>query len=142
MGAVVNMRPELFGAVVALVPFTNVITAMLMPELPLTVVEWEQWGNPADAEQFAYMLSYSPYENVAAMNYPPILVKAGLNDLQVPYWDPAKWVARLRTQKADVNPLLLITNMAAGHSGASGRYDHLREEAQVYAFLIDTLDGI
>jgi oligopeptidase B len=142
MGAVTNMRPDLFGAVVALVPFTNVITAMLMPELPLTVVEWEQWGNPANAEAFDYMLSYSPYENIVAKAYPPILAKAGLNDLQVPYWDPAKWVARLRASKADVNPLLLITNMAAGHSGASGRYDHLREEAQVYAFLIDTLDGV
>jgi oligopeptidase B len=142
MGAVTNMRPDLFGAVVAHVPFTNVITAMLMPELPLTVVEWEQWGNPADPEQFAYMLSYSPYENIVAKGYPPILVKAGLNDLQVPYWDPAKWVARLRAQKTDGNPLLLITNMAAGHSGASGRYDHLREEAQVYAFLIDTIHGL
>jgi oligopeptidase B len=141
MGAVTNMRPELFGAVVALVPFTNVITAMLMPELPLTVIEYEQWGNPADAEQFAYMLSYSPYENVEAKAYPPILVKAGLNDLQVPYWDPAKWVARLRTHKTDGNPLLLITNMDAGHSGASGRYDHLREEARIYAFLIDTLQS-
>jgi oligopeptidase B len=140
MGAVTNMRPDLFGAVVALVPFTNVITAMLMPELPLTVTEYEQWGNPADGEAFAYMLSYSPYENVEAKAYPPILAKAGLNDLQVPYWDPAKWVARLRAHKTDHNPLLLVTNMDAGHSGASGRYDHLREEAQIYAFLIDTLN--
>jgi oligopeptidase B len=139
MSAVTTMRPDLFEAVVALVPFTNVITAMLMPDLPLTVVEYEQWGNPADAQAFGYMLSYSPYDNVEARAYPHILAKAGLNDLQVPYWDPAKWVAKLRAHKTDANRLLLVTNMGAGHSGSSGRYDHLREDAQVYAFLIDTL---
>jgi oligopeptidase B len=139
--AAVTMRPDLFGAVVAMVPFTNVITAMLMPELPLTVVEWEQWGNPADPEAFEYMLSYSPYDNLGARAYPHIYVKAGLSDLQVPYWDPAKWVARLRALKSDENRLLLVTNMGAGHSGASGRYDHLREDAQVYAFLLDTVSG-
>jgi oligopeptidase B len=137
--AVMTMRPDLFEAVVALVPFTNVITAMLMPDLPLTVVEYEQWGNPNDAQAFNYMLSYSPYDNVEARSYPHILAKGGLNDLQVPYWDPAKWVAKLRAHKTDANRLLLITNMGAGHSGSSGRYDHLREDAQVYAFLIDTL---
>ncbi len=141
MSAVANMRPDLFKAIVALVPFTNVITAMLTPELPLTVTEYEQWGNPADPAAFAYMLSYSPYDNVEAKAYPHILAKAGLNDLEVPYWDPAKWVARLRAQKTDANRLLLITNMQAGHSGASGRYDHLHEDAQIYAFLIDTLDA-
>jgi oligopeptidase B len=139
MGAVANMRPDLFKAVVAMVPFTNVITAMMMPDLPLTVTEYEQWGNPADPQAFDYMLSYSPYENVVAQDYPHIYAKAGLNDLQVPYWDPAKWVARLRAHKTDANRLLLVTNMGAGHIGASGRYDHLREDAQVYAFLIDTL---
>jgi oligopeptidase B len=139
MAAVTTMRPDLFKAVVALVPFTNVITAMLMPDLPLTVVEYEQWGHPDNAEAFNYMLSYSPYENVEARAYPHILAKAGLNDLQVPYWDPAKWVAKLRAHKTDANRLLLVTNMGAGHSGSSGRYDHLREDAQVYAFLIDTL---
>ena len=139
MSAVVNMRPGLFKAIVALVPFTNVITAMLMPDLPLTVTEYEQWGNPNDPEAFDYMLSYSPYDNVEAKAYPHILAKAGLNDLQVPYWDPAKWVAKLRAHKTDANQLLLITNMEAGHSGVSGRYDHLREDAQIYAFLIDTL---
>lgn len=138
--AVTNMRPDLFKAVVAMVPFTNVITAMMMPELPLTVVEWEQWGNPEKPEEFDYMLTYSPYENIEAKDYPHLYVKAGLNDLQVPYWDPAKWVAKLRTHKTDDNRLLLITNMGAGHHGSSGRYDFLREYTQVYAFLIDTLD--
>jgi len=139
VSAAANMRPDLFRAVVALVPFTNVITAMRMPELPLTVIEWEQWGNPQHQQAFDYMLSYSPYDNVEAKAYPHLYVKAGLSDLQVPYWDPAKWVARLRAFKTDDNRLVLITNMGAGHGGASGRYDHLREDAQVYAFLIDTV---
>jgi oligopeptidase B len=139
VSAVANMRPDLFKAVAAVVPFTNVITAMLLPDLPLTVIEWEQWGHPDDPEAFDYMLSYSPYENVTAQAYPHIFAKAGLSDLQVPYWDPAKWVARLRALKTDDNQLLFLTNMAAGHSGASGRYDYLHETAEVYAFLIDTL---
>jgi oligopeptidase B len=137
--AVTNLRPDLFKAVVAMVPFTNVITAMLDPDLPLTVVEWEQWGNPADPIAFDNMLSYSPYENIQAKAYPNLYVKAGLNDLQVPYWDPAKYVARLRAHKTDSNRLVFVVNMGAGHGGASGRYDHLREDAQVYAFLLDTL---
>jgi oligopeptidase B len=139
VSAVLNLRPDLFRAAVALVPFTNVITAMLMPDLPLTVIEYEQWGNPSDPEAFEYMLSYSPYENVEAKAYPAIFARAGLNDLQVPYWDPAKWVARLRALKTDSNPLLLVTNMAAGHGGSSGRYDHLREDAQHYAFLLTAI---
>jgi oligopeptidase B len=139
VSAATNMRPDLFKVVVAVVPFTNVITAMLDPDLPLTVIEYEQWGNPNDPQAFEYMRSYSPYENVEAKEYPQIFVKAGLNDLQVPYWDPAKWVAKLRAYKTGGNRLLLLTNMGAGHSGASGRYDHLREDAQVYAFLIDAL---
>ena len=141
MGAVTNMRPDLFGAVVANVPFTNVITAMLRPDLPLTVIEYEQWGHPEDPEAFAYMLSYSPYDQVEAKAYPQLYVKGGLNDLQVPYWDPAKWVAKLRALKTDANRLVLVTNMGAGHGGASGRYDRLREDAQVYAFVIDALVG-
>jgi oligopeptidase B len=139
MSAVANMRPELFAAVVALVPYTNVIAAMLMPELPLTVGEYEQWGHPDDPQAFEYMLSYSPYENIEAKPYPQIYATAGWNDLQVPYWDPAKWVAKLRATKTDGNRLVLFTNMAAGHSGASGRYDELREEARIYAFLLDAL---
>jgi oligopeptidase B len=141
VSAATNLRPDLFQAVVAMVPFTNVITAMLMPDLPLTVTEWEQWGHPQDREAFEYMLSYSPYDNVEAKAYPHLYVKAGLNDLQVPYWDPAKWVAKLRANKTDENRLVLVTNMGAGHSGASGRYDHLREDAQVYAFLIGAVLG-
>ncbi len=139
--AVTNLRPDLFKAVVAMVPFTNVITAMLDPDLPLTVVEWEQWGNPADPVAFDYMLSYSPYENIQAKDYPNLYVKAGLNDLQVPYWDPAKYVARLRAQKTDANRLLFVINMGAGHGGSSGRYDHLREDAQVYAFVLGALSA-
>ncbi len=137
VSAVTNMRPDLFAAVIARVPFTNVITAMLDRDLPLTVTEWEQWGNPDVPQEFDYMLSYSPYENVEPKAYPHILVKAGLNDLQVPYWDPAKYVAKLRTCKTDQHHLLLVTNMGAGHGGASGRYDHLREDAQMYAFVIE-----
>lgn len=139
VSAVANMRPELFKSIVAMVPFTNVIEAMLSPDLPLTVIEYEQWGHPNEQQAFEYMLSYSPYENVSAKAYPHIYAKAGLNDLQVPYWDPAKWVAKLRAHKTDNNRLVLVTNMGAGHGGASGRYDHLREDAQVYAFLLDTL---
>jgi oligopeptidase B len=139
VSAVTNMRADLFKAVVARVPFTNVITAALTPDLPLTISEYEQWGHPDDPVAFAYMLSYSPYENVATQPYPHLLAIGGLNDLQVPYWDPAKWVAKLRAHKTDSNRLLLVTNMEAGHSGVSGRYDHLRERSQIYAFLIDTL---
>jgi oligopeptidase B len=141
VSAAATMRPDLFRAVVALVPVTNVITAMLTPELPRPVIEWEQWGNPEDPQAFETMLSYSPYDNVEAKTYPQLYVKAGLNDLQVPYWDPAKWVAKLRAHKTDDNRLVLVTNMGAGHSGASGRYDHLREDAQVYAFLLDAVAG-
>ena len=139
MGAVVNLRPDLFKAVVALVPFTNLITAILDPDLPLTVVEYEQWGNPSDPQAFETMLSYSPYENVKTGVYPHIFTKAGLNDLQTPYWDPAKWVAKLRAHQTGSSQLLLVINMGAGHGGSSGRYDHLHEEAQYFAFLIDCL---
>jgi oligopeptidase B len=139
VSAVVNMRPDLMKAALAIVPFTNVITAMLMPELPLTVPEWEQWGNPNDPQAFDYMMSYSPYDNIEAKAYPHIYVQTGINDLQVPYWDPAKWVAALRFAKTDANRLVFFTNMGAGHSGASGRYDSLRETARMFAFLIDTV---
>ncbi len=139
VAAAATMRPDLFQSVIALVPFTNVITAILMPDLPLTVIEYEQWGHPDDPEAFAYMLSYSPYEHVEAKAYPNLFVRAGLHDLQVPYWDPAKWVARLRAHKTDDNCLLLLTNMGAGHGGASGRYDSLHEVAEAYAFLIETM---
>ncbi len=139
MGVVANWRPELWGAVVARVPFTNVISAMLKPDLPLTVIEWEQWGDPAIPEQFDAMLAYSPYENIRPQRYPPLLVKAGINDLQVPYWDPAKYVARLRNTATGPAPILLRMHMGAGHSGSSDRYAKLEEDAEMLAFVIDHL---
>ncbi len=139
VSAVTNARPELFAAVLARVAYTNVIAAMVDPNLPLTVIEYDQWGNPHDPEQFRYMLSYSPYDHLEAKNYPHILATAGFNDLQVPYWDPAKWVARLRARKTDDNMLLLRTNMTAGHGGASGRFAKLEETAFEYAFILKAL---
>jgi len=140
MGAVVNAAPELFGAVVAEVPFVDALSTILDPSLPLTVLEWEEWGNPTEsAEVYHYMKSYAPYENVEAKAYPPMLVTAGLNDPRVSYWEPAKWVAKLRATRTDTNRLLLKTEMGAGHGGPSGRYNAWRDEAFVLAFLLDTL---
>ena len=139
MGAVVNMRPDLFKAVVADVPFVDVITTMKDASIPLTAQEWEQWGDPRQEKFYAYMKSYSPYDNVSAKEYPAMLVTTGLNDPRVPYWEPAKWVAKLRATKTDDNLLILKTNMGAGHGGASGRYDALREQAFRYAFILDAL---
>jgi oligopeptidase B len=140
MGAVVNLAPELFGAVVAEVPFVDALNTILDPTLPLTVTEWEEWGDPLhDPEVYAYMKSYSPYENVRPAAYPPILATAGLNDPRVSYWEPAKWVARLRDETTGDAPTLLKTEMGAGHGGPSGRYDAWRDEAFVLAFLIDHL---
>lgn len=141
VGAVVNQRPDLFAAAVAQVPFVDVMNTMLNPDLPLTVVEYEEWGNPNEPEAFEYMLSYSPYENVRAQHYPRMLITGGLNDPRVSYWEPAKWAAKLRELKTDEEPLLLKINMGAGHSGASGRYKSLEELAFSYAFLIDTIGG-
>lgn len=141
MGAVVNMRPDLFKGVIAAVPFVDVITTMLDTSIPLTTSEFDEWGNPADKEYYDYMLSYSPYDNVEAKAYPAMLVTTGLHDSQVQYWEPAKWVAKLRELKTDNNPLLLYTNMEAGHGGASGRFRRLKETALQYAFLLD-LAGI
>ena len=139
MGAAVNLRPELFGAVVAEVPFVDVVTTMLDQTLPLTVTEWEEWGNPNDRTFYELMKAYSPYDNVETKDYPPLLVTAGLNDSRVQYWEPAKWVAKLRATKTDSNPLLLRTRMETGHSGPSGRYERWREDAFVYAFVLDAL---
>ena len=139
MGAVVNLRPDLFRAVVSHVPFVDVMNTMLDATLPLTVPEYEEWGNPNESAYFSYMLSYSPYENLKAGSYPAMLVKTSLHDSQVMYWEPAKYVARLRTLKTDENMLLLVTNMQAGHGGASGRYDYLKEIALDYAFLLREL---
>ena len=139
MGAVANLRPDLFCAVVSHVPFVDVMNTMLDPTLPLTVPEYEEWGNPNEEAAFNYMLSYSPYDNLKAASYPAMLVKTSLNDSQVMYWEPAKYVAKLRTLKQDDNVLLLHTNMAAGHGGASGRYEYLEEIAFDYAFLLRVL---
>ncbi|HBP14179.1 MAG TPA: S9 family peptidase, partial [Gammaproteobacteria bacterium] len=140
MGAVVNQAPELWGAVAALVPFVDVLNSMLDTSLPLTPMEWPEWGNPIeDAEVFRYMHGYSPYDQLASGDYPPMLVTAGLNDPRVTYWEPAKYVARLRTLKTDDHPLLLKTNMGAGHGGRSGRYDSLYEVAEEYAFILKAL---
>lgn len=139
MGAVVNERPELFRVVLSHVPFVDVMNTMLDASLPLTVAEYEEWGNPNEAEAFAYMRSYSPYDNLKPGDYPAMLVKTSLNDSQVMYWEPAKYVAKLRTLKANDTPLLLHINMDAGHGGASGRYDYLKEIAFDYAFLLTQL---
>jgi len=139
MGAVANMRPELFRMVINHVPFVDVLNTMLDASLPLTVGEYEEWGDPRIAEDYFYMKSYCPYTNLGAKAYPTMLVKTGLNDSQVMYWEPAKYVAKLRTLKTDTNALLFKTNMGAGHGGASGRYDYLREIALDYAFLLSEL---
>ena len=139
MGAVANLAPEAFTGIVARVPFVDVLTTILDPSLPLTVAEWEEWGNPLEsAEAYAYIKSYAPYENVAPVSYPPILALGGLNDTRVLYHEPAKWVARLREVAPDVD-VLLKTEMGTGHGGPSGRYDAWREEAFVLAWTIDRL---
>jgi len=137
MGAVVNQAPELFGAVAAHVPFVDVLNTMLDDSLPLTPGEWQEWGNPIEnKEAFSYILSYSPYDQVSVKDYPPMLVTAGLNDPRVTYWEPAKWVAKLRDLKTDDNELLLKTNMGAGHGGKSGRWNSLYETAEEFAFIL------
>jgi oligopeptidase B len=136
MGAVTNMRPDLFKAVVSQVPFVDVINTMSDTSLPLTVGEFEEWGNPATKDEYDYIKTYDPYRNLSKKAYPAILVKTSFNDSQVMYWEPAKYVARLRTLKSDANPLLFKVNMAAGHGGSSGRYDRLREVAFDYAFML------
>jgi oligopeptidase B len=141
MGAVTNLRPDLFRAVLAEVPFVDVVNTMLDASLPLTVIEYDEWGNPNDPAAYSYIRSYSPYDNVEAKNYPHMLVTAGLNDPRVAYWEPAKWTAKLRATKTDRNRLVLRTNMGAGHGGPSGRYDSLREVAFKYAFILDVLSG-
>ena len=139
MGGVVNMRPELFKAVIAQVPFVDVINTMLDASLPLTTSEYTEWGNPNEKPAFDYMKSYSPYDNITSKRYPSMLVEVSLNDSQVPYWEGAKFVAKLRSMKKDDTLLLLKTNMGAGHGGASGRYDRFREIAFSYAFLVSQM---
>jgi len=140
MGAVTNMRPELFRVVLAYVPFVDVINTMLDESLPLTVSEFEEWGNPKHKDAFDYMMQYSPYDNVRAQAYPTMLVRSSYNDSQVMYWEPAKYVAKLRASRTDANPLLFKVNMKpAGHGGQSGRYDRLHDTAWDYAFVLSQL---
>lgn len=139
MGAVINMRPDLFKAVVANVPFVDVVTTMLDKSIPLTTSEFNEWGDPGNKEYYDYMLSYSPYDKVSAVNYPALLVTTGLHDSQVQYWEPAKWVAKMRELKKGNSPLFLFTNMSGGHGGASGRYKKYKLAALSYAFIMDQI---
>jgi oligopeptidase B len=136
MGVVLNDSPEIYNGVIAAVPFVDVITTMLDETIPLTTGEYDEWGNPNDKDYYNYMLSYSPYDQVKNHAYPNILVTTGLHDSQVQYWEPAKWVAKLRDYKTDSNVIFLHTNMNTGHGGASGRFDSLKEVAKDYAFLL------
>ena len=142
MGAVINMEPELFNGVIASVPFVDVMTTMLDDSIPLTTLEYDEWGNPNEIEYYKYMLSYSPYDNVDKLNYPNLMITTGLHDSQVQYWEPAKWIAKLRDYNKSKNHLLLHTNMDTGHGGASGRYNALKEIAMEYAFLIGLQNNI
>ena len=139
IGAVLNERPDLFACAVALVPFVDVLTTMLDDQLPLTVNEYDEWGNPQSNEHYRYMKGYSPYDQVHEATYPAMLVTAGLNDPRVSYWEPAKWVARLRTLNRGQRPVLLKTQLGSGHMGPSGRYESWREDAFVMAFVIAQL---
>jgi len=137
MGAIVNSDPDLWGAVIADVPFVDVLNTMMDADLPLTPGEWPEWGNPiTDPAAFELILSYSPYDNVKPQPYPPLFISGGLNDPRVTYWEPAKWAAKLRATKTDDNILLLKTNMGAGHGGKSGRFESLREAAEEHAFVL------
>ena len=142
MGAVINMEPELFNGVIASVPFVDVMTTMLDDSIPLTTLEYDEWGNPNEIEYYKYMLSYSPYDNVNKLNYPNLMITTGLHDSQVQYWEPAKWIAKLRDYNKSKNHLLLHTNMDTGHGGASGRFNALKEIAMEYAFLIGLQNDI
>jgi oligopeptidase B len=136
MGTIMNMAPELYKGVVAAVPFVDVLTTMLDDSIPLTTGEYDEWGNPNDETYYRYIKSYSPYDNVKPLAYPNTLVTTGLHDSQVQYWEPAKWVAKLRDVQQGDNLILLHTNMDAGHGGASGRFEALKEVAMEYAFLL------
>lgn len=140
MGAISNLRPDLFAGIVTLVPFVDVVSTMLDDSIPLTTAEYDEWGNPNDKEYYDYMLSYSPYDNIKAQNYPPMLVVTGYHDSQVQYWEPAKYVAKLRELKTDKNPLLFQINFEAGHGGASGRFSSLKEVARNFAFILNCVE--
>jgi oligopeptidase B len=139
MGAVTNMRPDLFKVVLCEVPFVDVMNTMLDSTIPLTVGEYEEWGNPNQKGAFDYMLTYSPYDNVSTKDYPAILVQTSLDDSQVGYWEPSKYVAKLRALKTDKNPLVFFVNLHGGHGGSSGRYDRIRERDRNYAFMLTEL---
>lgn len=134
MGAIINMQPNLYNGIIAQVPFVDVVTTMLDESIPLTTGEYDEWGNPNVKKYYKYMKSYSPYDNVAAQDYPNMYVSTGLHDSQVQYWEPAKWVAKLRELKTNNNQLFLDTNMDAGHGGASGRFESLKELAKEFTF--------
>ena len=140
MGTVINIQPELFKGVIAAVPFVDVVTTMLDESIPLTTGESDEWANPNEKEYYDYMLSYSPYDNVEPKAYPNMLVTTGYHDSQVQYWEPAKWVAKLRELKTDENLLMLHTNMETGHGGASGRFERYKETALEYAFMFYLMD--
>jgi oligopeptidase B len=140
MGAIINIKPEIFKGIIAAVPFVDVVTTMLDDTIPLTTGEYDEWGNPNNEEYYDYIKSYSPYDNVENKEYPHLLVTTGLHDSQVQYWEPAKWVAKLRVQNKNSNKVLLNTDMSVGHGGASGRFDSLKDVAREYAFLLD-LEG-
>jgi oligopeptidase B len=137
MGAVANRAPNLYNGIIAQVAFVDVVTTMLDESIPLTTGEYDEWGNPNQKKYYEYMLSYSPYDNVVAQDYPNMYISTGLHDSQVQYWEPAKWVAKLRVMKTDSNLLFLDTNMDAGHGGASGRFEALKELAKEFSFLLD-----
>ena len=136
MGAVINMRPDLWKGVIAAVPFVDVVTTMLDESIPLTTGEYDEWGNPNEEAYYHYIKSYSPYDNVERKAYPNLLITSGLHDSQVQYWEPAKWIAKLREYKTDDNILIMDCNMETGHGGASGRFEALKETATEYAFLL------
>lgn len=136
MGAVMNLRPDLFKGIVAQVPFVDVVSTMLDESIPLTTGEFDEWGNPKNAASYKYMLSYSPYDNIQAKEYPNILITTGLHDSQVQYWEPAKWTAKLRDLKTDNNLLCIRTNMETGHGGTTGRFKVYEEIAQEFAFIL------
>ena len=139
MGAITNMRPDLFKGIIAAVPWVDVVTTMLDDSIPRTIAEYDEWGDPIKKEYYDYMLSYSPYDNVGAENYPAMLVTTGFHDSQVQYFEPAKWVAKIREKSTSNNKILLHVNMEAGHGGVSGRFRRYREVAMEYVFMFDLL---
>ena len=141
MGAVINIEPKLFRGIVAGVPFVDVVTTMLDDDIPLTTFEYDEWGNPNDKESYDYMLSYSPYDQVEKKDYPAIFITTGYHDSQVQYFEPAKWIAKLRDRRTNNEPLLMYCNMDAGHGGASGRFEAYKETAMEYAFFLSLLEN-